>query len=285
MRLSVKLFMALAVLAGSLFGFSPDAAAHRNTGSVAEVAGTVQWFCPGGPAVAGNPLGVKSGLPIGDPATQEAYTTPDCFFSFGTSGLEINSSGLWDGMNQLTAFICGATGKTGASGNDKGVPNAGLPVPTLNPNQAVALGPTFGAFRGDFTCTGASVNALKYNLPGSAGSFQGLTTGGTTIGFLGTINCVGATCPLGTTPGQKNYTTCKVSCKVTGGATSGHVTPDNWGPNPPAGAFDPDHNKSVVSHTVACEGEIVPVAGTGGYFSATDQFAASGAVALDCVIA
>lgn len=269
MRLT-KLLLALAVVAGSLFAFSPDASAHRNTGSVAAVAGSVAWNCP-----AGGP----NGLPIGDPATQKAYTTPDCKFNFTT--LQINSVGLWDGMNQKTVFTCTTpTGSTGASGNDKGTPLQAQPD-----TQQVALGTTFGAFRGTFACDGATAGA-GYNLPGSIGSFQGLSLGGTTIGFLGTIDCKaagaggavnGTTCPLGpgTPAGNQptlnggNYTSLTAN-------PAGTVTPAGWGAV--------DHNVTALSHTVACKGEVVPVLAV-GYFTATDVFATAGQVALNCVIA
>lgn len=268
MRLSNRIFVALAVLAGTLFAFSPDVSAHKNTGSEATVTGTVTW--PAGAKTAfdlknrtanfggtnlsldsraasntrlngcrragGNPA--PGGLPVGDPTTATTYTSSDLCFLF--TGLAITTVGLWDGLNHKTNFACDASGTTGASGNDKPTPTpADLgPPPNL---QAVALGATIGASYGEFTCNGSPIDPAFLHVPSADGHFHLLSPAATVVGFLGEIHC---TVAIGGVPCPKNHP----GNQTRKGANGGHTTP----------VSDADHNNSRIKHTVACKGDVTP---------------------------
>lgn len=281
---SLKLFVVLTTLAGSLFAFSPGASAHKNTGSFGPVAGTVTWpqdpkegtvrdgagfdldrgvgsanlsldrragtnSLLNGCRLAGGNSG--EGLPVGNtgkvtdsgtppaPRDPELYTTHDLCFRF--DGLQIESAGLWDGLNHKTNFSCVASGTTGASGNDKaGPPSSGLP------------GPTFGSFYGEFTCNGLPLEPTFDWVPSADGHFHGLTLGSTTIGFLGEVHCTVAGPAPVNKPCPKNNLN-----NATRLENDGHTTP--LSPNGSPLAVGENHNDSRIKHTLACKGEVVPL--------------------------
>lgn len=289
---SVRLFVVLATLAGSLFAFSPGASAHKNTGTVAAVNGIVEW--PQGPKSPtfdlfnrsdnfGSGLSLDSrdatnsrlngcrledgnsreGLPVGHtgkvtpPTPPELYTSHDLCFKF--DGLQILSLGLWDGLNHETDFRCDASGTNGASGNDKG-PAANVPASKLQGTDPPVNKPTFGAFYGEFTCDGFLVDSQipDVQLPavGTAdGHFHGLSVGSTTIAFLGEVHCTTPNPANDPLTGVPNVCPKDNPANRTRFANGGRTSPRF----PDGSPLDPkDHNESRIKHTIACKGEVVP---------------------------
>lgn len=185
MRLPKRIFLAVALIVGVTAGFAPDASAHLNTETAAEVAGIVAW--PGGATCAtqgstnglvpaqntwagmvgagvANPAGL-GGLPLG------AHS--DLCFDFTT--LTISAAGTFEGVVHQTNFDCASEGVSGAA--------SGAPTEVT------------GAFDGDFSCglagppTGPGAAPLVGVAP--MGHFHGQSAGGT-IRFMGAIGPVGA---------------------------------------------------------------------------------------------
>lgn len=205
MRLSSKFFMALAVLAGSIFGFSPDAGAHNDTAMIGTVVGSVNWdtgnagILPGGglpePAATDGGCGVVNAAPGGLPVLNPSVV--DLCFEF--TGVTINVAGVHEGAAPVVAgFLCEAAGTSGVDGGG----------PVSPPN---------GAFHGYYDCVDPALGA---QLPTAQGHFHG-TSLGTTIAFMGTFEC-GPVGPDGAcATGLSNPTTMKhtLSC-------AGEVIPD-----------------------------------------------------------
>lgn len=250
MRLSSKIFVALAVLAGSLFGFTPDASAHMNTESVAVVSGTVLW--PAGPLGDFDlPRGLNgcllptgntnnglaqldtalraadpdSGLPVG-PALADGETNHDLCFKFVQAA--ISSAGKWNGQPHQTNLECEATGTTGASG--------------VNPNPG-ALGASYGEFECDIPPDDPITPTPEPGLDPLPAFFADghfhLLSKATTVAFLGVIN----------------------QCNVDAPGTANDCDPAGGGPPPSTTFPNARYGKkgpSVLKHTVACKGEVVP---------------------------
>lgn len=294
-RLSLKLFVVLAIVAGPVLGFAPDASAHKRTGSKGPVRGFVQWperpkshatlpdfdlrrsvgtsnlsldlrRVAGTVGTAGtNAGGLLNGCRLKGGNTAPGLPVLDPVagglavahdLCFFFESLSIQSAGLWEKRKHVTDFDCVASGTSGASGSP------------LDPSVL----PTLGAFYGEFTCDGNPVlgadNPVKPEpnwVPSADGHFHGLSLGSTTIGFLGEVHCT-------------------VSRTVGGRTANCPQGPENDLTKVANSGVD----RSRIKHTLACKGEVVPdptAAGTDSDGDLVPDTAQLAAVALNCTIA
>lgn len=264
MRLSLKLFVALSIMAGPVLGLAPDASAHLRTSSTAEVTGAVAW--PGRDVAGfGLPRGLNgcvltaaqiaalapdspAGLPLGIP--NQPQQQEDRCFEFVS--LVIQAQGEYEGVQHVTAFTCLSSGTS--------TTNAGR----------------LGAFYGEFECGGAAPMGSTLSFVDNAdGHFHGLSRD-TTVAFLGVV--CDPEPPLGG------------AGSVAGGCPAGNVMTDDDG-NPTTAPMM--ETRSAIKHTLSCEGEVTPATLSDtvdpyGLFPAPDGIPDSVATAdvkLTCVIA
>lgn len=258
-RLSLKLFLVLAFVAGPVLGFAPDASAHKNTNTVAAVVGNVGWpELPKHGGIGIDGLVDRAGLTCleGEAACADASfdldRTPggtDLSLDIRASaGLAVNllngcrkkggntTHGLplgGDNGDQCFAFtdlVITATGVlegrlhvTDFACESSGTSAATGSTPNGGP---VVAQKRLGAFYGEFVCDGPGPTGV---VPSADGHFHGLSKH-STIAFLGEVHCTvanadGVACP-----------------------------PDYAVP-------DPVLDDSRIKHTLACKGSVVDVRG------------------------
>lgn len=225
-RLSLKLFVVLAIVASPILGLAPDASAHLRTSSTAEVTGSVSW--PGGTVgsfalprgfngCTGGALGganSAAGLPLGIPGQPQQQE--DRCFRFGS--LVIQAKGDYEGVTHATNFACQSSGTS--------TTNAGR----------------LGAFFGAFECNGlaADPTGTVPFVDNADGHFHGFSRD-TTVAFLGVV------CDPEPPPGAAG--------SVPGGCPAGTISTDDDG-NPTTAPTMP--TTSAINHTLSCEGEVTP---------------------------
>lgn len=258
-RLSLKLFLVLAFVAGPVLGFAPDASAHKGTHTQAVVTGDLDWpidpkagllragagfDLDRAPAAGGLSLDARAVLngcrlatgnsaalvaagaivPAGSGALpiSTLWRLPAAELCFAFDTLEIKTVGVWEDRVHQTDFDCISSGTSSPSGGATTVP--------------------FGSFYGEFTCNGVAGTDV---VPTADGHFHGISAaGGLAIAFLGEVHCtvdiVPNTCPAVTSvPTTGTY------------ATKGSAL--SAGPGSP-----PWMNVSHIKHTLACKGNVTP---------------------------
>lgn len=199
-RLSLKLFLVLAFVAGPVLGFAPDASAHKATRSIATVVGSVEW--PANAVVGVNPArtgppnilatkaayglgratdaGLAAGLALesrelngcrlltanpGDGlplgVPGESTTVLDLCFSF--SGLTITLAGQYKGVAHVSDLDCESSGTS--------TPAAG----------------GWGSFYGEYVC--GVVPGTAPAIGSADGHFHGISVQAPAIAFLGELMC------------------------------------------------------------------------------------------------
>lgn len=268
-RLSLKRFVVLISAIGLVFGFMPNAAAHKNTEMAATVTGTVQW--PQGDksptfdldrGIGNTDLSLDARA-VGSGATREGGLlngcrlddTPanpgggnrgaglvlsgpqsDLCFLFESGDLVITAVGQHHGYQLATEFDCVSSGTSAASGSAAGQ-DTGKEL-TGGVNHMVAP-VAVGAFYGEFTCNGNQLDPNVPFLPSADGHFHGQSAaGGAEIAFLGEVQCTVETAEAVCDPPVPHEDEVNFSY------------------------FDPPKDgssaKSRIKHTLSCKGQVTP---------------------------